>query len=91
MVSGSITWSRYGDAESHERKDAWFGHDASGPVQLAGLDGQRYVYTHCDGPFCSRTVSYVVEHRGRYLGLEFRTPDELDAVQQRIYESFRFE
>ena len=38
-----------------------------------------------------RTVSYVVEHRDRWLGVEFRTElEEADAVQRRILESFLF-
>ena len=51
----------------------------------------KYVYDHCDGPFCMQTVSYVVEHRQRYLGLEFRTANaELAPVYRQVVDSFAF-
>jgi hypothetical protein len=57
-----------------------------------GRDGRRHVYDHSDGPFVSRTVAYVFPHRGRQLGLEFRTDaDVLDAVQAEMLASLRFE
>ncbi len=39
-----------------------------------------------------RTISYVVDHKDKYLGLEFRTDnEELDEIQKQILNSLRFE
>ena len=74
------------------RRGLWSKHDPVGEIELGGRDGKRYVYHHYDGPFSMRTVSYVVEHDGKYLGLEFRTAlDQPDAVQRHILDSFRFD
>ena len=77
------------EREGHSR-GLWVGHDPVGSIQLAGRDGEKYVYRHYDGPSYMRTVSYVVEHRDRWLAVEFRTElEEADALQRRILESFR--
>ena len=62
-----------------------------GSIELDNREGLKYIYDHYDGPFYMRTVSYVVEYGGKFLGLEFRTDrEELDDVQRRVLRSFRF-
>jgi hypothetical protein len=79
------------DEYEGDSRGLWVGHESVGSIRLAGRDGKRYVYRHYDGPSYMRTVSYVVEHRDRWLGLEFRTElEEADPLQQRILESFRY-
>ena len=66
-------------------------HGAVGSIQISGRPGSQYRYDHYDGPFYMRTVSYVVPHREKFLGLEFRTHlEQPDEVQRRILQSFRF-
>lgn len=76
-------------AEEGEGRGLWFGETPTGPARLGGLGASLYEYRHCDGPFCSRIVSYVVPHRGRHLALEFRSDGALNATNLRILESFR--
>ena len=64
-------------------------HAPPGDVDLGGKTGKLYYYDHCDGPFCSRMTSYVIDHRGKQLGLEFRSEGELGEVNQMIAGSFR--
>ena len=62
-----------------------------GLATLDGRSGEKFVYNHYDGPFGMRTVSYVVPHGEKFLGLEFRTgEEEPTATQAEILESFRF-
>ena len=79
---------RYGQEEGCASRGLWCGHDPVGSIELAGFAGDQYIYDHSDGPFLARTVSYVITHNGEPLALEFRTPAELDAVQQRMLDSF---
>jgi len=79
---------RFHDEKEGRRRGAWFGHEPAGDIQLSNRAGKKYIYEHQEGPFSTRTVAYVVEYRGKFLGLEFRTPDELNAVQARLLESF---
>lgn len=67
----------------------WADHEPVGDVDLAGQQGRQYVYNHYDGPFYMRTLSYVVEHRDRFLAVEFRTQNEsVDSLQHHILRSF---
>lgn len=75
-------------ATEAEHRGLWFGESPAGAATLGGLDGDRYEYTHCDGPVCSRMVSFVVPWRGRQLALEFRSDGELNATNRRIQDSF---
>lgn len=77
--------------EEGKKRGLWVGKEPAGTIHLGNRDGKRYVYRHYDGPSYMRTMSYVVEHQGKYLGLEFRTGnEEPDTVQSRILASFRF-
>ena len=68
----------------------WFGHAPANEIELGGKKGFKYTYDHYDGPFYSRTIAYVIAYRGKYLGLEFRTDRDLDAIYQDILASFEF-
>jgi len=81
---------RYADEQEGKKRDLWFGHDPAEKITLAGREGNKFVYSHHDGPFSARTVSYVIEHRGKFIGVEFRTANELNEIQQRVLTSFKF-
>lgn len=84
----AISW--VDEAEGRGR-GLWPAHEPAGAVTLGGRPGSLYIYDHYDGPFGMHTVSRVVEHGGRMLGVELRTDHETpDPLQQRILESFRF-
>ena len=78
--------------EQADDRGLWADHDPVGDAVLGGRPGKKYVYDHHDALSYMRTVSFVVEHRDRYLGLEFRTDLESpDDVQQRMLDSFTFD
>ncbi len=82
---------RHVDEQEGRSHGLWIKHDAVGTIELDSRAGLKYIYDHYDGPFYMRTVSYVVEHGDRFLGLEFRTDrEELDDIQRRVLQSFRF-
>ncbi len=81
---------RYADEQEGKKRDLWFGHEPVGKINLAGRDGSKFIYSHHDGPFSTRTVSYVVAHQEKYLAVEFRAAGELNEIQQRVLESFKF-
>jgi len=81
---------RYADEQEGKKRDLWFGHEPVGKINLAGRDGDKFIYSHHDGPFSTRTVSYVVAHQAKYLAVEFRAAGELNAIQQRVLDSFTF-
>lgn len=73
---------RFTDEHQGKSHGLWFGHKPEKSIELGGRNGLKYVYNHYDGPLYMRTVSYVVEHEDKYLGLEFRTENqELDEIQ----------
>jgi len=65
--------------------------DLKKSIELAGKQGLKYVYNHYDAIFYMRTISYVVDYKDKYLGLEFRTDNqELDEIQKKILSSLKF-
>ena len=79
------------DEEEGRNRGLWVGRQPLERIWLAEREGDQYHYRHYDGPFYMRTVSYVVPHQGKSLGLEFRTHQtEPDGVQRHILRSFRF-
>lgn len=80
---------RFVDPAEAKRRGLWVGTPPAGPIQLGGRAGQRYVYPHGDGPVYSVTEAYVVPHRGKELGLEFRTRGDA-AIREHMLASFRF-
>lgn len=85
-VPVKVYWTTQAEAQGH---GLWFGKAPVDNIKLAGIEGQLYEYTHCDGPFCSTMKSYVVPLRGRHLALEFRSSGPLHGVNQHILASFR--
>lgn len=81
---------RYADEQEGKKRDLWFGHEPVEKINLAGRDGNRFIYSHHDGPFSTRTVSYVVAHQEKYLAVEFRAAGELNEIQRRVLDSFKF-
>ncbi len=81
---------RYRNETDGKKTGAWFGNEPVEKIKLGGHDGEKFIYEHYDGPFAARTVSYVVEYRGKFLGLEFRTGGELNEIQRRMLSSFSF-
>jgi hypothetical protein len=79
------------DEQEGRSRGLWVQHDAVESIQIAGRPGNQYRYDHYDGPFYMRTMSYVVPHQEKFLGLEFRTNmEQPDQIQRRILQSFRF-
>ena len=77
-------------SNNSRKKDwLWKPEDANGNVIINGETWNHYLYNHCDGPYCMRTLAYVSMHREKEIGVEFRTNKKLDQVQQEILESFR--
>ena len=77
--------------EEADDRGLWPGHDGR-RTSVAGRDGVLYDYDHRDLEQRSRTIAYVVPHRGRLLGIEFRTDEaELPAVYREVVESIRFD
>jgi len=82
---------RFTDEHQGKKHGLWFGNQPEKSIELAGKQGLKYVYNHYDAIFYMRTISYVVDYRDKYLGLEFRTDnEELDEIQQRILNSLKF-
>ena len=60
-------------------------------IEMAGVKGYRYVYNHYDLLASVHTISCVIEYKGKLLGLEFRTDENiLDDVQKTILNSLEF-
>ena len=76
------------DLESAKSRGLWVDEEPTGTTRMAGLPAVTYDYTHCDGPLCSRSASFVVARDGRWLALEFRSEGELNTVNQRVLSSF---
>ena len=76
------------DEQEGKRRGLWFGSAPAEKIQLGGVGGKKYIYTHYDGPFGARMIAYVIPFKGRFLGLEFRTDTNLDPVQQVILRDF---
>ncbi len=80
---------RFTNEAEGKKTGAWFGNEPTEKIKLNGRNGEKFIYEHYEGPFGARTVSYVIEYRGKFLGVEFRTDGELNEIQQRMLDSFR--
>lgn len=77
--------------EEARQRGLWGEHTPAEAVAVGGREGHRYAYDHWDGPSYVHTVVYVVPHRGKSLGVEFRTEaDTADGVQRRVLGSISF-
>ena len=86
---GNAVLLRFVDEEEGRGRGLWIDEQPAGAATLGGRSGLRYVYRHHDGPVYSVTEAYVVTHRGKQLGLEFRSQND-GAVRERMLTSFRF-
>ena len=88
-TAARLVWVTEGEAR---RRGLWPLAEQGVPVTLGGRGGYRYAYDHPDGPVRSHTIAYVVPHRGRLLGLEFRTDaDTLNTIGERMLKSLSFD
>ena len=61
-------------------------------IETGGQERYRYVYDHYDAIASVHTISCVIEYKGKFLGLEFRTANNmLDDVQKKVLTSMEFE
>ena len=79
---------RWVDESEGRKSGLWFTSTPRGAIELGGVPGQEYIYTHYDGPFGARMVAYVIPWRGRFLAVEIRTNGDLDPVQRQILARF---
>ncbi|NNE08332.1 MAG: hypothetical protein HKN20_07190 [Gemmatimonadetes bacterium] len=80
----------YCDEEEARARGLWADAEPEGQIELSGRTGRLYRYQHQDTFTLMPCISFVVPHRDRSLGLEFRREGELDAVMKRIRQTFRF-
>ena len=79
------------DAEAARRRGLWGEQQPVGRATVGGRPATKYMYRHYDFNEYRPMMTYVVEHRGRLLGIEFPMHGyELDPVRQRILDSFTF-
>ncbi len=82
-------WVHHLTEEQAGERGLWARHEPGGHGELDGLPATRYEYDHPDGLQVSRTISWVVPYRDRFLALEFR---EMNVdLQQRVLESVRLD
>lgn len=77
-------------ASEEENDDLWFGKTVEENITLGDLNGKKYIYQHCQMKiFCSHTITYVIPHQKKFLGIEFRTKENmLNEEEKNILESF---
>ena len=91
FLGAPIIAIRFVDESEGSERGLWVGHEPISETELSGRSGFRYRYDHYDGPFGMQTVSYVVPHRDRLIGLELRTgAPRPTTTQQAILDSFAF-
>ena len=78
--------------EEGDSRGLWVGNKAVEKIEMGGQKGYRYVYDHYDAIASVHTISCVIEYKGKFLGLEFRTANNmLDDVQKKVLTSMEFE
>ena len=78
--------------EEGDSRGLWVGNKAVEKIEMGGQEGYRYVYDHYDAIASVHTISCVIEYKGKFLGLEFRTANNmLDDVQKKVLNSMEFE
>ena len=78
----------YVDSTEGAKRGLWIRHKSLGPTELSGKKGLKYTYIHYDAIFGMPVQSYVIPHKDRYLGLEFRKSGDLGPILEKIYNSF---
>jgi len=67
----------------------WIKHAPVETIVVDNVKWEKFIYTHYDGPFGMRTITYATEFQGKWLGIEFRTSGELDEVHRAILNSLK--
>lgn len=69
----------------------WFDNNPVGDITLGGISGKKFSYRYCDGPGCGpESVAYVIQYKGKLLGLVLSGDYEIDTNEQKIIDSFKF-
>ena len=76
------------DSSEGIKRGLWVKHQPVGNILLSGISGKKYEYIHYDVVFGMPVQSYVIDHKGKQLGLEFRKSGDLGPVLEKIYHSF---
>ena len=76
------------DSIEGRKRGLWIKHSPAGNILLDGIQGHKYDYIHYDAIFGMPVQSYVIDHKGKQLGLEFRKSGDLGPVLEKIYHSF---
>ena len=80
----------YVNEKEGKNRGLWVKHAPKEKKQLGGKLGKKYEYTHYDVFHGMPVQSFVVEHKGKLLGLEFRKEGILDPVLKVVLSSFTF-
>ena len=76
------------DREEARNRGLWAQVDPKEDREYGDVSGRYYVYNHWDGPSYVPTLAWVVPHKGKELGVEFRTTEaDLNPVHERMLES----
>jgi hypothetical protein len=75
---------RWVDPQEGRQRGLWFSSKPIEEIEMGGVRGEKFVYTHWDGPFGARMITHVISCKGKYLGVELRSNGELDEVQREI-------
>lgn len=69
----------------------WFDTTPAGDITLDGRAGKKFEYKYCDGPSCGDdTVTYVVQHQSKLLGLELVGDKKISDTETQILSTFTF-
>jgi len=75
----------HADRTEARNRGLWAQVDPTEAREYGETAGQFYRYRHYDGPTYVPTLAYVVRHRGKDLGVEFRTRrSDLDPVHEHV-------
>lgn len=78
----------HADREEARNRGLWAQVDPIEEREYAGKTGMYYEYKHWDGPSYVPTLAWVVKHRAKDLGVEFRTIEsDLNEVHVHMLES----
>ena len=76
------------DSTEGRKRGLWLNYQPVADILLNGVQGEKYEYIHYDAFFGMLVQSYVINHKGKQLGLEFRKSGDLGTVLEKVYHSF---
>jgi len=79
----------YIDSTEGRQRGLWVKHQPVEDILLSNVPGKKYEYIHYDAVFGMQVQSYVINHKDKLLGLEFRKSGDLGPVLEKIYNSFK--